>query len=164
LGEELSCRAATETIEVFLKGKRIASHVRSFVKGKYTTNPEHRPASHRAHAEWTPSRIIAWGRTIGPHTGRLIDQVIQSKPHPEQGYRSALGIIRLEKRFGRDRVEKAAEKSLKLGSPSYQTVLSMLKNKMESVPLSSAIKPVKPADQQLDLLSGDNIRGKEHYH
>jgi transposase len=164
VGEEVWCRGASETIEIFLKGNRIASHVRSFLKGKYTTLPEHRPASHRAHLEWTPSRIINWGKTIGPHTGTLIDQVIQSKPHPEQGYRSALGIIRLEKTFGRDRVEKAAEKALLLGSPSYQTIKTMLKRKMESVPLAKPVQSTPQASQQLDLLSEENLRGKKYYH
>lgn len=164
MGETLWCRAANATIEVFSKGKRIASHVRSCVKGKYTTTPEHRPASHRAHAEWTPSRIIAWGGSIGPHTAKLIEQVIKSKPHPEQGYRSALGIIRLEKRFGRSRVEKASEKAILLGSPSYRTILTMLEKKMESVPLATRVKSGSESEQQLDLLSQDNVRGKSYYH
>lgn len=163
-GEELWCRASGDTIEIFAKGSRVGCHVRSFIKGKYTTTPEHRPASHRAHAEWTPSRIIAWAATIGPNTAALIEEVIRSKPHPEQGFRSALGIIRLEKKHTRERLEKASEKALKLGSPSYRTVETMLKNKMESVPLGTQLNRPVERGEQLELLAAPNLREKNYYH
>ena len=91
----LWCRGSGSTVEIFHNDKRVASHVRSFVKYEYTTDPAHRPASHGAQAEWTPERIVNWGKTIGPQTALLIGQVIAAKPRPEQGYRSAQGIIRL---------------------------------------------------------------------
>jgi transposase len=161
--EVLWCRAGAQTVEIFHKHRRVASHVRSFVKGNYSTLPEHRPASHRAHAEWTPSRIINWAAQLGPNTGTLVERVIAAKPHPEQGYRSSLGIIRLADKFGKDRVERAAAKALAIGSPSYKTVQTMLLRKMEDVPAQPPGTAASDA-KQLDLIAGENIRGGGYYH
>jgi transposase len=161
-GQVLWCRGSGSTVEIFLKGKRVASHVRSFIKYEYTTDPAHRPANHGAQAEWTPERIVNWGKTIGPQTALLIQQVIASKPHPEQGYRSALGIIRLADKFTKERLEKASEKAILIKSPSYQTVQSMLKRSMESAPLATA--PSTQNEHQLELLAKGNIRGSSYYH
>jgi transposase len=96
--EKVEARITERTIEVFHRGKRVTSHVRSFVKGRATTIHDHRPASHRAHLEWTPSRIVAWAEETGPATASLVDEIMRRKPHPEMGYRSCLGIIRLQER------------------------------------------------------------------
>jgi transposase len=141
----------------------VASHVRSFVKGDYSTEPEHRPASHRAHAEWTPSRIINWAAQLGPNTGALVERVIAAKPHPEQGYRSSLGIIRLADKFGKDRLERAAAKALAISSPSYKTVQTMLMRKMEDVPAHTP-RATESDAKQLDLLAAENVRGGGYYH
>jgi transposase len=161
ISEMLWCRASWRTIELFHKGNRVASHLRSFVKYHYTTAPEHRPASHRAHLEWPPSRLISWGRSIGEHTGALIEHVIRSKPHPEQGYRSALGILRLAKKCGEQRLERACEKAFKIGSPSYKTVKTMLEQRMEAAPLRGE---TKATDESVDLLGVANVRGRNYYH
>jgi len=122
-------------------------------------------SAHRAHAEWTPSRIIEWASSIGPMTSLFVKKIIESKPHPEQGYRSALGIIRLEKEHTKVRVEKACEKALLISAFSYRTVKTMLQNKMESAPIGGEIRPgQKRVDpEQLDLLAALNIRGKSYY-
>jgi transposase len=164
IGETLWCRAAARTIELFHKGKRVASHPRSFVKYHYSTLPEHRPASHRAHLEWTPSRLISWGRSIGAHTAALIEHVIKSKPHPEQGYRSALGILRLAKKFGAPRLERACEKAFTIRSPSYKTVKTMLEQRMEAAPLRGEANGANRADETADLLGAINVRGRDYYH
>ena len=161
IGEELWCRATHGTVELLHKSKRIASHLRSFVKYGYTTNPEHRPASHRAHLEWTPSRLIDWGHTIGPQTAALVEHVIRSKPHPEQGYRSALGILRLGDKYGKERLERASFKAFRISSPSYRTVKTMLQQRMESVPLPD--EPVAGADTS-EHLGAANVRGRGYYH
>jgi transposase len=161
-GEILWCRGSGSTVEIFFKGKRVASHVRSFIKYEYTTDPAHRPANHGAQAEWNPERIVAWGKTIGPQTALLIGRVIADKPHPEQGYRSALGIIRLADKFTKERLEKASEKALLIGSASYKTVQTMLMRRMEAVPISGA--PATRDEQQLELLAKENIRGPGYYH
>jgi transposase len=160
-GEELWCRASHRTVELLHKGERVASHVRSFVKYAYTTNPEHRPASHRAHLEWTPSRLIQWGGTIGPHAAALVEHVIRSKPHPEQGYRSALGLLRLADKHGKERLERACDKAFRIGSPSYITVKTMLKQRMESAPLRG--EPGAGVDHS-EHLGAANVRGRGYYH
>jgi transposase len=160
-GETLWCRASHRTVELLHKGKRVASHPRSFVKYAYSTTPEHRPASHRAHLQWTPSRLIHWGRTIGPHTAALLEQVIRSKPHPEQGYRSALGILRLSKKHGEDRLERACDKALRIHSPSYKTVKTMLAQRMESAPLRGEVDQAGGDSEQL---GAKNVRGRGYYH
>lgn len=168
--EELWLRVTNWVVEIFHKGKRVASHPRSYAPYKMTTIAEHMPSSHRAHAEWTPSRVIQWGRTIGTNTGLLVEQVMARKPHPEQGFRSALGIIRLAEDCGAERLERAAAKSLSIGSASYQGVKKMLKNHMEGTPMEIAAPMHKvSADdgerkaRQTDLLAAENLRGKDYY-
>jgi transposase len=158
VGETLWCRATYRTVELFAKGKRITSHARSFVKYSYNTHPEHRPASHRAHLEWTPSRLIEWGRTLGPHTAAVVEHVIRSKPHPEQGYRSALGILRLSRKFGPARLEQACERVIAIRSATYQTVKTMLKQHMESAPSEPDLFEDATAS-----LGGQNVRGRRYY-
>jgi transposase len=158
-GEALWCRATPRTVELFHAGKRIASHVRSTVKYGYSTEPEHRPASHRAHLEWTPSRLIDWGKTIGTHTAAVVEHVIRSKPHPEQGYRSALGLLRLSGKFGAKRLEQACERAIAIRAANYRTVKTMLQQRMEAAPLREEV--------QMDLaanLGGENVRGRGYYH
>jgi transposase len=159
VGEEFWCRATHHTVELFHKGKRITSHVRSFVKYGYSTHPEHRPASHRAHLEWTPSRLISWGQKIGPHTAAVVEHVLRSRPHPEQGYRSALGLLRLSNRFGTTRLEQACERAIALGSAGYRTVKIILKRRMEAAALPDQ-------DQTPDATAGlgaANVRGRRYY-
>lgn len=159
VGERLWCRATHHTVELIHKGKRIASHVRSFVKYDYSTLPEHRPASHRAHLEWTPSRLIDWGKTVGPHTAVVVEHVIRSKPHPEQGYRSALGILRLSNQFSAARLERACERAIAIRSAHYRTVKTMLKQRMEEAPLPDQLPLQDPAAD----LGAVNVRGRRYY-
>lgn len=152
-------RGTVHTIELFHRGIRVASHVRSNEKFNYSTHPEHRPASHRAHLKWTPSRLIEWGNTVGAHTGAVIDHVIRHKPHPEQGYRSALGILRLSEKHGAARLELACAKALAIQSPHYTTLKTMLAQHMEAAPLAS-----NDNDAKLDANLGTaNVRGKTYY-
>ena len=108
VGEQLDVRLSALTVEILYKNRRVASHKRSYVEGGFTTNSEHRPKSHQAHLQWTPSRIIFWAERTGPATAALVKKILESRPHPEMGYRSCLGIIRLSKEYGTERVEAAA--------------------------------------------------------
>lgn len=164
VGETLWCRATSTTIELFHKDKRVASHPRSYAKYAHSTVLEHRPASHRAHLAWTPSRLIEWGTSIGPHTGTLIEHVIRSKPHPEQGYRSALGILRLADKHGKQRLELASAKAIAIRSPSYRTVKTMLDQRMESAPLRGEATPSNHAEGMSSSLGSSNVRGSGYYH
>lgn len=155
--ERVRIRATATVIEIYLKGERITSHLRSYLKRKHTTKPEHMPESHRAMLKWPPSRVLAWALTIGPSVGLLAEKILNSRKHPEQGYRSAMGIIRLEKKYGKERLEKSCMRALELGAHTYRFVSDMLKNNMD--------KAIVDKDKQLSFNTNEsNTRGREHYH
>jgi transposase len=150
-------RATATIVEIFAKGRRVASHRRSYKRGGFTTDPAHMPDAHRRYAEWTPSRMIRWAETIGPETALTVRQVLESRPHPEQGFRSCLGIIRLADRYDTARVEGACQRARRIGAPSYRSVKSILKNGLDQVPL-----PAPAPEPELPLFH-DHIRGPEYY-
>jgi transposase len=157
LRHELRVRATRNIVEIYLDRNRVAGHARARGRGQYVTNPEHMPASHRAHAEWSPSRLIAWGEKTGPATGRVVSQILQSRPHPEQGYRSCLGLLRLATRYGAERLEKACLRAERLASYSYKTVKNILASGLESAELQS------PGAAVAALPRHENIRGAAYY-
>ena len=156
VGEVLDLRMTVSTVEIFRRGKRVASHLRSYRRGQFTTDRAHMPESHRRHAEWTPSRIIAWAEKTGPSTAALAAGIMERRPHPEQGFRSCLGIVRLGGRFGTDRVEAACARALSARSFSYRSVESILKNGLDKQPLPTEA----PARSHP---SHDNVRGPGYY-
>lgn len=153
--EKVEVRLTERTIEVFHKGKRVASHPRSFTRGLATTTHDHRPASHKAYLEWTPSRIVAWAEETGPATASLVEEIMRSKPHPEMGYRSCLGIIRLSKKFGGDRVEAASERALACRAFFYKSVKSILSAGLDRIDEQDGTRPAIPAHE--------NVRGPDYY-
>lgn len=155
--EEVWVRVTLQTVEIFHKGTRVASHLRSFIPYKPTTESAHMPLSHQRHVEWPPSRIISWAANTGSGCAKLVEKILEAKKHPELGYRAALGVIRLGRRFGEVRLETACQKALAIGSPAYRTVHSMLKNGAENEPL--------PRQEVLPSLpvSADNLRGPKYY-
>lgn len=168
--ESLDVRGTATVIEVFHRGKRVASHRRSYKRGGFTTLTEHMPKTHREYAEWTPQRVIGWSKTIGPCTAQLVEKILSTKKHPQQGFSAAQGLIRLAKPYGKERVERASKRALEVGAHSYQFVKEMLKNKMDGADLGFDEGPV-PSKQdletneiQLALLSAENIRGSGYYH
>lgn len=160
--QELWCRSTIRSVELFFKGNRIASHLRSGVKFGKTTVKEHMPSHHRAYAEWTPERIVNWASSIGPYTSQVVARMLEERRHPEQAFQSALGVIRCSETFGKERTENASKKALSIGSAHYQTIKTMLKNKMEDVEPSK--KEITSSDRQLLLLAKENIRGGGYYH
>ena len=156
--EKMWLRATAQTIEIFHKGNRVASHLRSFIHYKATTERSHMPPSHQHHSEWSPARITAWAAKTGPSCALLVEKIIQSKKHPELGFRSALGVIRLSKRFGEARTEKACKKALAIESPAYRTVQSMLKNNAEEEEVNDT-----PTKTTLPC-SPENLRGPKYFH
>ena len=116
--EQVEVRYTTNTVEIFHRDKRIASHRRRYDR-QPSTVAEHMPSAHRAHAEWSPSRLIGWANKVGTATGKLVAQILQSRPHPEQGYRPCLGIMQLGRRHGNVRLEAACARALALGSCRY---------------------------------------------
>ena len=124
-------RITDRTVEVFHKAKRVAAHMRGSGNRRHTTVAEHMPSSHRRYANWTPKRIRSRAAASGPHTGILINVILRAKPHPEQGFRSCIGILRLAKTHGGERLEAACERALEIGATSYSSLASILKNNLE---------------------------------
>jgi transposase len=154
--QEVDVRMTESIVEIFHKGKRVASHRRAHKKGTMVTDPAHRPKSHQKHMEWTPSRLISWGCSIGTHTGKLVEHILNSRPHPEQGYRSCLGIISLSKRYTREEVEAAAARAISFGAYSYQSVKSILRTGLGQLELHLDT-PETPAPIH------ENVRGAAYY-
>jgi transposase len=148
-------RASVGTVEIFHRGDRVAAHRRSDVRGRHTTEPAHMPKAHRQHLEWTPSRLITWAQTIGGHTAGLVEAILADRPHPEQGYRSCLGILRLAKRYGPARVEAACARAGAVGARSYRHVDSILKHGLDQV----ALTPPRAARP----LVHEHVRGPQYY-
>jgi transposase len=138
VGKQVEVRLAARTVEIFHDGRRIAAHVRSWRKGGFTTDPTHRPKAHNEHLEWTPSRLIRWAEKTGPNTATVVTRLLEERPHPEQGYRPCLGIMRLGKRYSPERLEVACQVALKIGGVRYRTIGSILKNGLDQVPDSAA--------------------------
>jgi len=154
--QRLTARITRDGVELFHRGKRVAVHVRSHQKGHHTTLLEHRPPAHQHLMEWTPQRIISWAGTIGPACAEVVTQIMAGRPLVEHGYRPCMGVIRLGKRFGNDRLERACVKALKLNIASYKRIENMLNNGRDRVPLPGDPAPCPVAGH-------DNVRGAEYY-
>ena len=128
IGQTLEARVTTATVEILHRGQRVASHVRNGRAGGFTTVAAHMPAAHRAHMEWTPQRLIHWGRGIGPGTADAVTRLMTENRHPEHGYRACLGLLSLAKRYGKPRLEAACVLALQLGACQYRHVHDILKN------------------------------------
>jgi transposase len=153
--QRLQVRLTDTTVELFHKAKRVAAHRRSFQRGLFTTLEEHRPKSHQRYLEWTPSRIIDWARKIGPQCALVVQHVMAARPHPEQGFRSCLGIIRLAKVHGEARLEAACQRALHFGTLSYRSIESILDKRLEAQPLQGDLPWASPAHE--------NVRGQEYF-
>ena len=153
---EVEARYTARTVEIFLGGERIAVHMRGSGNGRHTTVPEHMPSSHRRYLDWTPAKIQEEAGRIGPMLSLLMERIIEDRPHPEQGYRSCLGIIGLGKRFGAERLEAAALRALEIGARNYPSVKSILEKGLDKVPVSKA--------PEREPILHDNIRGSQYYH
>ena len=153
---ELDARYTAMTVEIFHRGQRIASHARSSRIGGHTTIDAHRPKSHQRYLEWTPERLVRWASTIGPFTATLVDKILQSRRHPEQGFRSCLGILRLGKTYGSDRLEAASARACNLNACSYQSVKSILRTSLDrQLQLQPSLE--RPPIQHA------NIRGTDYF-
>jgi transposase len=154
--QELWASYTTSTVEVFHRDKRVAAHRRGPPNRGHTTLPEHMPSSHRRYADWTPERIKREAAEIGPNAAALVEVILREKRHPEQGFRSCLGIVRLAGRFERARVEAACERALAVGTRSFRSVKSILDTKLDRK------RPEKAADGPAIVHA--NIRGPTFYH
>lgn len=154
LRQEVEARITQKTVEIFLRGKRVASHLRSTLPHRPTTVAEHMPSSHRRYRDWTHERIRCEAAKVGPDADTLIDVILRSRPHPEQGFRSAIGILGLVKRYGSERVDAACARALLLNARSYKSVAAILKNGTDKT---------APPMQDAPILFHSNIRGRGYY-
>jgi len=156
--QHLWARLSTGCVEIYAtNNKRITAHVRSFVIGRYTTKTEHMPRSHRAQAEWTPERMIHWAAKHGAHVRMVVENLLGRVEHPEQAYRACLGIMRLGKHYGGERLENAAVRAVALRAYSYRHLANILKNQLDRLPQA-------PASQDSKVpISHENVRGNPYY-
>jgi transposase len=155
--QKVFVRMTVTMVEILHKGKRVAVHRRSKRRGGYTTDPSHRPKSHEKHLEWTPSRLIKWGASIGPSTGAVVEEIMRLKPHPEMGYRACLGVMSLGKKYGNDRLENASLRAVRTGTTTYTSLKSILKNSLDQSPVTD-----EPTETRLPKMH-ENIRGSAYY-
>jgi transposase len=155
--QQLDARITAHTIELFCKGERVAVHLRGAGRGRHTTIAEHMPSAHRRYAEWTIERIAVDAAAIGPSTAKLAALILESRPHPEQGYRACIGILRLARQYGADRLEAACDRGLDIGARSYGSIQSILTHGLDR-------RPPRPAAQGELLPDHPNIRGSRYYH
>jgi len=156
LRETVWVRVAAQTVEVFHRGNRVAAHLRASSDRRHTTIREHMPSSHRRYADWTPERIGRQAGEIGRNTAALVEIIMRERPHPEQGFRASVGIIRLAKSYGRERLEAACGRALEIGARSYTSVNSILKSNLD------AKRPAVATDGPSIMHS--NIRGPGYFH
>jgi transposase len=155
--EVIEARIIEHTVELFHRGLRVASHVRSPLRGRHTTVADHMPSAHRRYAEWTPARLMREAAAIGPATTALVERILQTKPHPEQGFRACLGILRLVRAWGAERVEAACQRGMDIGARSYSSIVSILRNNLDR-----AYRPQPMLDEP--PVPHSNIRGGGYYH
>ena len=155
--EVIEARITEHTVELFHRGTRVASHIRSPVRGRHTTVADHMPSAHRRYAEWTPARLMREATAIGPATVGLVEQILQTKPHPEQGFRACLGILRLVRAWGAERVEAACQRGMDIGARSYSSIISILRNNLDRAYRPQPILDEPPVQHR-------NLRGGRYYH
>ena len=156
--QPVEVRLTIRTVEIFQRGQRIALHQRSHQRGGFTTDPAHRPKSHQCHLDWTPTRLIGWAQTaVGPQCAAAVRSILEHKPHPEQGYRACLGLIRLNRHYGSTRLEQACQRARLLDVCSYPSIKSILDTKLETQPV-----PAPPVVTAV-LVTHDNLRGASYY-
>ena len=155
VGQSVELRSTITTLEIVDRGKRVASHLRSRGQNQAVTQDGHRPKSHQAHLEWTPSRIVNWAATMGASTAQLVQRILDDKPHPEMGYRACLGIIRLAQKYSPARMESAAARAVLTGAVSYKSVQSILRNGLDTQPA--------PVPTPRSSPEHENLRGSEYF-
>ena len=158
LHERLEARFTPSIVELYDKSRRITSHKRLSGRGLVSTHPEHMPRNHREYREWSPQRLIHWASKSGPATAQMVTEILHRRHHPEQGYRASLGLMRLGRQYGMERLEAACARALRLGAYGYRTVKNILSTGLDSLcSEQETSKPLAPMPHH------DNIRGAAYY-
>lgn len=158
--DEVMIHAGETTLAIFHRGRQVALHPRAHHAGGHTTDSQHMAKAHRKHQEWSPQRFLNWAGSIGPHTHTVIQHQLESRRHPEHGYRACLGLLHLSKKYGKTRLEAACHRATQIGGMHYKNIAAILSNSMDKVPLDN---PSTPRQTSLPL-AHDNVRGSEYYH
>jgi len=160
VGQHVMVRFTASVVECCFKGRRVSAHVRSYARGKHTTIAEHMPESHRRHQQWTPGRLLNWAQKIGAGTRAVVQWQFDHRPHPEQGYRSCLGLLNLSRAYGEERLEAACRRALSIGSPTRKRILAILKAKLDQHPeLFAASDIAAPTATRTHA----NVRGPDYF-
>jgi transposase len=157
---EVDLRIAERTIEIFHRGQRVGVHQRRYGGSRHGTDPDHMPSAHRRYAEWSPERFRRWAKSIGPNTEGLITAVLANRPHPEQGFRTCLGILRLYRGIDTARAESVSARALDIGALTYRSVASILANNLDK---ATVRKPEIKTNKAADLFDHPNIRGSRYF-
>jgi transposase len=133
---------------------RVAAHQRRYGGRRHGTDPDHMPSAHRRYAEWTPDRFRRWGRSIGPNTEGLVLAILANRPHPEQGFRTCLGVLRLFKDIDPERAEMIAARAVAVSALTYKSIASIIVNKLER----------SSRDTEDAIIEHPNLRGPGYFH
>jgi transposase len=155
--KQVDVRLTAGVIEILHCGKRVGSHLRSTQRGGCSTLTEHMPRAHREYKEWTAVRVVEWAESVGRHTSLVISHLLASKPHPEQGFRSAMGVVSLGRRYGPVRLESACRRALEIGSLNLTSVESILKRGLDLLASEEVTSP--PAE----IYIHENVRGAAYW-
>ena len=153
---EVEVRVTERIVEVFHRGQRVAVHERRYAGRKHGTDPDHMPSSHRRYAEWTPDRFRRWAGKIGPNTEGLISAVLAARRHPEQGFRTCLGILRSYRGLDTARLEAVSARALELNVLNCKGVAALLARKPEQAAADN--------DPPATLFEHANLRRPGYYH
>ena len=157
VGARIDVRVIGNLLECFASNQCVASHAVSTKRGGFSTAADHMPASHRAHLEWTPAKLIAWGQRIGVSTAAVVTWQLEHRPHPEQGYRACLGLLALVRRYNAERLEAACTRAMALRAPHLKSVTNILKSGLDRQP------SLVPATSS-PTIEHENVRGPDYYH
>jgi transposase len=155
LKEQVEVRMTSRIVEIFHRSKRVAVHQRRYGGPRAGTQLDHMPSTHRFVAEWTPQRFERWARSIGTNTEGLIIAVLASRRHPEQAFRTCLGILKLFRGLETARVEAVAARAVAIGALTYDSVASILKNNLDRA---------SPAAESASVIDHSNVRGRDYFH
>ena len=152
---EVDVRATARMIEIFHRGQRVGLHERRFMGRRHGTDPAHMPSAHRRYAAWSPERFRRWAAQIGPNTEALIAAVLASRPHPEQGFRTCLGVLKLYRGVDPVRTEAVSARALEIGALNCKSVAALLARKSPAPARETAAAT---------LFDHANLRGPGYYH
>jgi transposase len=156
IGKKVKLMYSRSTVEIFYNYERIAIHKRTKSPYNYTTEKDHMASTHQFVSDWTPERFLNWAAGIHEDVHLYILKILDRKQHPEQAYKSCVGILSFAKKVGNDRLIKACQRALGYGIYNYKTIQTILEKGMDNYDEAEETK-------QLEMPLHENIRGEEYY-